>query len=105
MCGGDQDPTVFFQNAQIMAALWTPYVQGGLVSVLDLNGAPQAGNPFAPLQVALQQQEAQLIAANGHDRRSRPSTPPRRRSAWWRRAASLRKFRKLGEGRSCRRKS
>jgi pimeloyl-ACP methyl ester carboxylesterase len=65
MCGGDQDPTVFFQNAQIMAALWTPYVQGGLVSVLDLNGTPQAGNPFAPLQVALQQEEAQLVAANG----------------------------------------
>ncbi|HEV7136138.1 MAG TPA: hypothetical protein VGN43_05850 [Steroidobacteraceae bacterium] len=65
MCGGDQDPTVFLQNAQIMAALWAPYVQGGLVSVLDLNGAPQSGNPFAPLQVALQQEEAQLLAANG----------------------------------------
>ena len=65
MCGGDQDPSVFFQNAQIMAALWTPFVAGGLVSVLDLNGAPQAGSPFAPLQVALQQTEAQLIAANG----------------------------------------
>jgi hypothetical protein len=65
MCGGDQDPTVYFQNAQIMAALWTPYVAGGLVSVFDLNGTPQAGNPFAPLQVALQQEEAQLIAANG----------------------------------------
>lgn len=65
MCGGDQDPTVYFQNAQIMAAEWSPYVQGGLVSVLDLNAAPQAGNPFAPLQVALQQTEAQLVAANG----------------------------------------
>ena len=65
LCGGDQDPTVFFQNTQIMAAEWSPYVQGGLVTVLDLNGAPQAGNPFAPLQVALQQTEAQLIVANG----------------------------------------
>ena len=65
MCGGDADPTVYFQNTQIMAALWTPYVAGGLVSVLDLNGTPQAGNPFAPLQVALQQEEAQLVAANG----------------------------------------
>jgi hypothetical protein len=64
MCGGDQDPTVFFQNTQIMAALWAPYVQGGLVTVLDLNGAPQAGSPFAPLQVALQQEEAQILAAN-----------------------------------------
>ena len=65
MCGGDQDPTVYFQNTQIMAALWSPYVTAGLVSVLDLNGAPQAGNPFAPLQVALQQTEAALVAANG----------------------------------------
>jgi hypothetical protein len=65
LCGGDADPTVYFQNTQIMAALWTPYVQGGLVSVLDLNGTPQAGNPFAPLQVGLQQTEAQLVAADG----------------------------------------
>jgi len=65
MCGGDADPTVYFQNTQIMAALWTPYVQGGLVTVLDLNGTPQAGNPFAPLQVALQQTEAQLVATEG----------------------------------------
>jgi hypothetical protein len=65
LCGGDQDPTVFFQNTQIMAAEWSPYVQGGLVSVLDLNATPQAGSPFAPLQVALQQTEAQLLAANG----------------------------------------
>ncbi|MGH8298787.1 MAG: alpha/beta hydrolase family protein [Steroidobacteraceae bacterium] len=65
MCGGDADPTVYFQNAQIMAAWWTPYVQGKLVSVLDLNAAPQSGNPFAPLQAGLQQAEAQLLAANG----------------------------------------
>ena len=65
LCGGDADPTVFFQNAQIMAAWWTPYVQGGLISVLDLNAAPQAGNPFAPLQEGLQDAEAQLVAANG----------------------------------------
>jgi dienelactone hydrolase len=65
LCGGDQDPTVFFQNTQIIAAEWSPYVQGGLVTVLDLNAAPQAGNPFAPLQVALQEAEAQAVAANG----------------------------------------
>jgi hypothetical protein len=65
MCGGDADPTVYFQNTQIMAALWSPYVQGGLVTVLDLNGTPQAGNPFAPLQVGLQQTEAQLVASEG----------------------------------------
>jgi hypothetical protein len=65
MCGGDADPTVFFQNTQIMAAWWTPYVEGGLITVLDLNAAPQAGNPFAPLQAGLQQAEAQLVATSG----------------------------------------
>jgi hypothetical protein len=63
LCGGDQDPTVFFQNTQIMAAWWSPYVQGGLVSVLDLNGTP--GGPFAVLQGAFQNTYAQLVAANG----------------------------------------
>lgn len=65
LCGGDADPTVYFQNTQIMAALWAPYVQGGLVSVLDLNAAPQSGNSFAPLQEGLQAAEALLVTADG----------------------------------------
>ena len=40
-------------------------MQGHLVTVLDLNGPPQPGSPFAPLQVGLQQVEAQLVTANG----------------------------------------
>jgi len=63
LCGGDQDPTVFFQNTQIMAAQWTPYVAGGLVSVLDLNAAP--GGPFAALQGGFQATYAQLVASQG----------------------------------------
>lgn len=63
MCGGDQDPTVYFTNAEIMAALWSPYVQGGLVSVLDLNGTPSGA--FATLQGAFQNTYAQLVASQG----------------------------------------
>jgi hypothetical protein len=63
MCGGDQDPTVYFTNTEIMAALWSPYVQGGLVSVLDLNGTPSGA--FATLQGAFQSTYAQLVAAQG----------------------------------------
>jgi pimeloyl-ACP methyl ester carboxylesterase len=63
LCGGDQDPTVFFQNTQIMAALWTPYVAGGLVSVLDLNATPSG--PYATLQGAFQATYAGLVVANG----------------------------------------
>ena len=66
LCGGSDDPTVYFSvNTGTMAAYWAPLVAAKLITVLDLNATPQAGNPFAPLQVALQQTEAQLIAADG----------------------------------------
>lgn len=64
MCGGDQDPTVFFQvNTGVMAAEWSPLVSAGAVQVLDLNGAPSG--PFAPLQSAFQSTYASLVAAEG----------------------------------------
>jgi hypothetical protein len=63
LCGGDEDPTVFFQNTQIMTALWSPYVQGGLVSVLDLNATPSG--PYALLQGGFQTTYGQLVAAKG----------------------------------------
>ncbi len=63
MCGGDQDPTVFFENTEIMAAEWGPYVTGGLVSVLDLNGTPSGA--FATLQGAFQSTYAGLVSSLG----------------------------------------
>ena len=43
MCGGDQDPTVFFSvNTLTMQAFWAG-LPAGLVTVLDVNGAPGAG--------------------------------------------------------------
>jgi len=63
MCGGDQDPEVFFQNTQIMAAQWAAYVQGGLVSVLDLNASPSG--PYAALQAGFQSAYAALVNTEG----------------------------------------
>ena len=66
LCGGGQDPTVYFAiNTGTMAAFWNPLVAAGLITVLDVNATPQPGNPFAPLQVAFQQQEAQIVASSG----------------------------------------
>ena len=62
LCGGDQDPTVFFQNTQIMAAQWSAYM-GTLVNELDLNATP--GGPFQALQAAFQQTYAGLVTAQG----------------------------------------
>jgi acetyl esterase/lipase len=60
LCGGDADPTVFFSvNTQTMAAFWSPLVQAGLITVLDVGGTP--GGPFAELQAGFQaSQLAQL---------------------------------------------
>jgi hypothetical protein len=61
LCGGDQDPTVFFAvNTQIMAAFWSPLVQAGLITVLDVNGTP--AGPFAALQTGFQQSQAAQLA-------------------------------------------
>ncbi|HEY6482209.1 MAG TPA: prolyl oligopeptidase family serine peptidase [Steroidobacteraceae bacterium] len=60
LCGGDQDPTVFFSvNTGTMAAFWAT-LPAGLVTVLDVN-APPAG-AFAAVQTGFQTSEAQLLA-------------------------------------------
>ena len=61
LCGGDQDPTVFFSvNTGTMAAFWAPEVQAGVITVLDVNGTP--AGPFAPIQQGFQLSQAQLLA-------------------------------------------
>ena len=66
LCGGSDDPTVYFSvNTDTMAAYWAPLVSAGQITVLDLNATPQSGSPFSALQVALQDAEAQLVAADG----------------------------------------
>jgi hypothetical protein len=65
MCGGDQDPTVFFNvNTGTMQAFWST-LPAGLVTVLDVNGAINPSSPFAPLQVGFQTALAGLLASGG----------------------------------------
>jgi hypothetical protein len=60
LCGGDQDPTVFFSlNTGTMAAFWSG-LPAGLVTVLDVNATP--AGPFAPIQAGFQGSEAQQLA-------------------------------------------
>ena len=58
MCGGQNDPTVYFSvNTGTMAAFWQadPYV-----GVLDVDAVPSGA--FAPIQAAFQSSQAQLFA-------------------------------------------
>ncbi len=61
LCGGDGDPTVFFSvNTGTMAAFWSPLVQAGLITVLDVGAAP--AGPFAAIQTGFQESQAAQLA-------------------------------------------
>jgi hypothetical protein len=61
LCGGDQDPTVFFSvNTGTMAAFWSPLVQAGLITVLDVSATPAGA--FAAIQSGFQQSQAAQLA-------------------------------------------
>jgi acetyl esterase/lipase len=60
LCGGDQDPIVFFSaNTGTMAAFWSA-LPAGLVTVLDVNGTPSG--PYAAVQTGFIESQAQLLA-------------------------------------------
>jgi hypothetical protein len=65
LCGGDQDPTVFFSvNTLTMQAFWNG-LPAGLVTVLDVNATPDPNDPFAPIQVGFQAALAGLLVSGG----------------------------------------
>jgi poly(3-hydroxybutyrate) depolymerase len=65
LCGGDQDPTVFFSvNTGTMQAFWSA-LPAGAVTVLDVNGAVGSGDPFAAVKAGFQAALAGLLASGG----------------------------------------
>lgn len=68
MCGGDQDPTVFFVNANVMQAYWAAAgLSAPIVNVLDVNAAATVDDPFAAVQEGFQATEAQIVATQGQE--------------------------------------
>ena len=68
LCGGDLDPTVFFENATIMQAYWgAAGLAAPLVNILDINAAATTNDPFGALQEGFQTTEAQIVASQGED--------------------------------------
>ncbi len=65
LCGGAQDPTVFFKNTQIMAQYWAGFsLPPGLVTAYSVDPYPSTTGSD-PLQVGFLQAEAALVAAGG----------------------------------------
>jgi predicted esterase len=62
LCGGDEDPTVFYFNTQLMQGYWATHVPSGAISVLDVDTSAAGGGPYAPLQIAFAAAKA-LVAS------------------------------------------
>ncbi len=50
LCAGNQDPTVFFMNTQLMQSYWTASAVMPPVTVLDVDAAQTDGDPYADLK-------------------------------------------------------
>jgi hypothetical protein len=51
LCGGDDDPTVFWLNTQLLQGYWASQASATAgISVLDLEAASTAGDPYASLK-------------------------------------------------------
>jgi hypothetical protein len=64
LCGGDQDPTAFYLSTQLMQNYWTaisPPISAP--TVLDVDSAVTAGDPYADLKNGFSAAKA-LVAAN-----------------------------------------
>jgi hypothetical protein len=66
MCGGDQDPTVFFSvDTLVMQQYWAA-LPAGLVTVVDINApVTNPADPFAAAKVGYQQTIAGIAASSG----------------------------------------
>ena len=47
LCGGDEDPDVFFFNTQLMQGYWSTNAPSAPVTTLDIASAPMANDPYA----------------------------------------------------------
>ena len=62
LCGGKADPVVFWLNAQLMQSYWASQAPSASVSILDLESARSAGDPYGNLKDGFQLAKAAVAA-------------------------------------------
>jgi len=63
LCGGDSDPVVFYFNTQLMQGYWTAHAPSATVTVLDVDSAVGANDPYASIKDAFHAAKAAAAAA------------------------------------------
>jgi hypothetical protein len=63
LCGGDNDPTVFFFNTQFMQSYWAAIGANPPVTVLDVDASVTAGDPYAALKTGFSIAKTALAVA------------------------------------------
>ena len=63
LCGGDNDPTVFYFNTLLMQTYWAANAPNAPVSILDVDSAVGANDPYADVKDGFAAAKAAVIAA------------------------------------------
>jgi len=65
LCAGDGDPTVFYLNTQLMQGYWAAHPPTAPVTVLDVDSAVGANDPYASFKQGFAAAKAALALAQG----------------------------------------
>lgn len=63
LCGGDNDPVVFYLNTQLMQGYWAARAPSARLSVLDVDSAVGTNDPYADLKNGFAAAKAAVAAA------------------------------------------
>lgn len=63
LCGGDNDPTVFYFNTLLMQGYWATHAPGAQLTVLDVDSAVGTNDPYADLKNGFAAAKAAVRAA------------------------------------------
>lgn len=63
LCAGDSDPEVFYLNTQLMQSYWAAHAPGAQVTLLDVDSAVGANDPYADIKTGFAVAKATVAAA------------------------------------------
>jgi len=63
LCGGDNDPTVFYLNTQLMQGYWAAQAPSAQATVLDVDSAVGSNDPYADVKNGFAAAKAAVAAA------------------------------------------